>query len=263
MNLQPFTRLLAPLASITALLALVLLLTRSSETPEVLGRWSLRYAYLLALATTGTLLLLVLTVPAWRARLLRRSARPATRRQAWALLAGGLLLLPVASLVLQALLPVQESSLMRALFILTLCGLTLPVLWLMHRSGAGYLPLQLRRPGLLLILLLGLQLLQVTLWIGLAPEVHRAGDLIVLNSGVRQAADIRSFILSPERNSDTWFNFFMLWPLSGVYMRIFGVGVHQVRFFYLLVSALALPFITLSARRLFGKTAAFAAIAWA
>ena len=70
-----------------------------------------------------------------------RRSRP-RGRQAWALLAGGLLLLPVASLVLQALLPVQESSLLRALLILTLCGLTLPVLWLMHRSGAGYLPLQ-------------------------------------------------------------------------------------------------------------------------
>ncbi len=38
MNLQPITHLLAP---ITALLALVLLLTRSSETPKVLGRWPL------------------------------------------------------------------------------------------------------------------------------------------------------------------------------------------------------------------------------
>ena len=258
---RSLSRLIVPLTFVAALLALALLLARSSETPEVLGRWSLRYTYLLALVATGTLALGAFSVPAWRARLLRRSEQPASRRQAWALLAGGLLLLPVASLVLQALLPVQESSLMRALLILTLCGLTLPVLWLMHRSGAGYLPLQLRRPGLLLILLVGLQLLQVTMWIGLAPEVHRAGDLIVLNSGVRQAADISSFIMSPERNSDTWFNFFMLWPLSGVYMRIFGVGVNQARFFYLLVSALALPFITLSARRLFGKTAAFAAIA--
>ena len=46
---------------------------------------------------------------------------------------------------------------MRALLILTLCGLSLPVLWLMHRSGAGYLPLQLRRPWLLLLLIFGIR----------------------------------------------------------------------------------------------------------
>ena len=127
----------------------------------------------------------------------------------------------------------------------------------MHRSGAGYRSLRLRRPRLLLIVLLALQLLQVALWVGRSPEVHRAGDLIVLNSGVRQAADLRSFIMSPERNADTWFNFSMLWPLSGGYMQRFGVGVHQARFFYLLLSALALPFIVLCARRLYGNTAAF------
>ncbi len=264
MNLQPFTRLLAPLASITALLALVLLLTRSSETPEVLGRWSLHYAYLLALAATGTLLLLVLTVPAWRARLLRRSARPATRRQAWALLAGGLLLLPVASLVLQALLPVQESSLMRALFILTLCGLTLPVLGLMHRSGAGYLPLQLRRPGLLLLLIFGIQIGLVIGFHGQVPEFKPEGEIWMMGSGLRQFHDVRSFIsLSPDRNARTWFHFFVLWPFSGAFMQVFGAGLLQARLFYLLVGWLALPFLYLSARKRYGQVAALATVALA
>ncbi len=261
MKVQTVTRLLAPLTFIAALLTLAWLLAHSSQTPTVLGRWSLPYAYLLLLLAAATLALGVFSVPAWRARLLHRSAEPASRRLAWTLLAGGLLLLPVAYLVLQALLPVEESSLLRALVMLTLSGLTLPVLWFMHRSGAGYLSVNLRRPRLLLTLLLGLQLLQAAAWIGQSPEVHRGSDLIILNSGVRQAADIYSFILSPERNADTWFNFAMLWPLSGMYMKIFGVGLNQARFFYLLVSALALPFITLSARRLFGNTAAFAALA--
>ena len=117
---RSLSRLIVPLTFVAALLALALLLARSSETPEVLGRWSLRYTYLLALVATGTLALGAFSVPAWRARLLRRSARPATRRQAWALLAGGLLLLPLAFIVLGALLPVQESSLLRTLVMLTL-----------------------------------------------------------------------------------------------------------------------------------------------
>lgn len=253
--------MLMPLCFIVALLALALLLQRSSQSPVVFGRWSLPYAYLLLLLAAATLALGVFSVAAWRARLLCRSAESASPHLAWTLLAGGLLLLPVVYFVLQASLPVEESSLLRALVILTLAGLTLPVLWLMHRRGAGYLSVNLRRPRLLLILLLGLQLLQAATWIGQSPEVHRGSDLIILNSSVRQAADLRSFVLSPERNADTWFNFFMFWPLSGAYLQVFGVGLNQARFFYLLVSALALPFIAFSARHHFGKTAAFAALA--
>lgn len=258
---RPGVRRLAGLPFAGALAALAWLLTRFSEEPVVLGRWSLNYAWLLALVAAGTTLLGVFSVPAWRARLLRHSAQPASRRQAWALVVGGTLLLPVVGLALHTWLPVQESSLMRALLLLTLAGLTLPVLWLLRRSGAGAYTLQVRRPGLWLALLVGVQLLQAALWVGVSPEVHRGGDLIVLNSGVRQGADLRSFIMSPERNAETWFNFSMLWPLSGVYMQVFGVGVKQARFFYLLVSALALPFIALAARRLYGRTAAFAAVA--
>ena len=264
MNLQPFTRLLAPLASIAALLALVLLLTRSSETPEVLGRWSLRYAYLLSLATAGTLALLVLAVPAWRARLLRRSARPASMRQAWTLLTGGLLLLPVAGIVLQALLPVQENSLMRALLLLTLCGLILPVLGLMHRSGAGYLPLQLRRPWLLLLLIFGIQIALVIEFHGQVPALKTEGEIWNMGSGLRQFHDVRSFIsLSPDRNGRTWFHFFALWPFSGAFMQVVGAGLLQARFFYLLVGWLALPFLYLSARKRYGQAAALATVALA
>ncbi|MCY3947015.1 MAG: hypothetical protein OXF44_12120 [Anaerolineaceae bacterium] len=178
-----------------------------------------------------------------------------------ALPTGGLLLLLVSWLALINLLPVEEGGLTRVLVMLTLSGLTLPVLWLMHRSGVAHQLVILRKPGAILLLLLGLQLIQVFLWIGLAPQVHRTGEFYPLIAGVRQSADIRSFIMTPDRNADTWFNFFMLWPISGYYMRFFGVGIDQARFFYLLVSALALPFIGAIASRLYGRTAAFCAVA--
>ncbi len=264
MNLRPSTRLLAQLASIAALIAMLLLLARSSQTPAVLGRWSLSYAYLLALAAAGTLALLVLAVPAWRARLLCRSARPASPRQAWTLLTGGLLLLPVAGIVLQALLPVQESSLMRALFLLTLCGLMLPVLWLMHRSGAGYLPLQLRRPWLLLLLIFSIQIALVIGFHGQVPALKTEGEIWNMGSGLRQFHDVRSFIsLSPDRNGRTWFHFFALWPFSGAFMQVVGAGLLQARFFYLLAGWLALPFLYLSARKRYGQAAALATVALA
>ena len=257
-------RLVTRLPAIAALLALALLLARSSETPEVLGRWSLRYTYLLALVATGTLALGAFSVPAWRARLLRRSEQPASRRQAWALLAGGLLLLPLAFIVLGALLPVQESSLLRTLVMLTLAGLTLPVLWLMHRSGAGDLPLQLRRPWLLLLLIFSIQIALVIGFHGQLPTLKTEGEIWNMGSGLRQFHDVRSFIsLSPDRNARTWFHFFVLWPFSGAFMQVFGAGLLQARFFYLLVGWLALPFLYLGARKRYGQVAALATVALA
>ena len=261
---RSLSRLIVPLTFVAALLALALLLARSSETPEVLGRWSLRYTYLLALVATGTLALGAFSVPAWRARLLRRSEQPASRRQAWALLAGGLLLLPLAFIVLGALLPVQESSLLRTLVMLTLTGLTLPVLWLMHRSGAGYLPLQLRRPGLLLLLIFGIQIALVIGFHGQLPTLKTEGEIWNMGSGLRQFHDVGSFIsLSPDRNARTWFHFFILWPFSGAFMQVFGAGLLQARFFYLLVGWLALPFLYLGARKRYGQVAALATVALA
>ncbi len=250
-----------PLALIAGLLVLFCMALHTSQSAEVLGRWSHEYAYLLGLVTAGTLLLAVLSVPVWRRRLLRCSTQPPSQRLTRALPTGGLLLLVVCYLALINLLPVEKGGFTRVLVMLTLGGLTLPVLWLMHRRGAGHQPVFIRRPGALLALLLGLQLFQIVLWIGLTPQVHRTGEFFPIIAGVRQSVDIRSFIMTPDRNSDTWFNFFMLWPVSGYYMRLFGVGINQARFFYLLVSALALPFIGAIASRLYGRMAAFCAIA--
>lgn len=250
-----------PLALIAGLLVLFRMALHTSQSADVLGRWSHEYAYLLGLTATGTLVVAAFCVPDWRRRLLHRSAQPPSQRLIWALPTGGLLFLTLGYLALINLLPVEKGGLTRVLVMLTLVGLSLPVLWLMHRRGAGHQPVFVSRPGIILALLLGLQLVQIVLWIGLAPQVHRSSELRILIAGVRQSADIRSFILTPDRNADTWFNFFMLWPVSGYYMRLFGVGINQARFFYLLVSALALPFIGAIASRLYGRTAAFCAVA--
>ena len=261
MNVSKYANVALPLVTLCGLVVLVGMSLHTSQSAEVLGRWSYQYAYLLALVATGTLLLAVFCVPDWRRGLLHRSTKPPSQRLFWALPTGGLLLLAVAWLALINLLPVAEGGLTRVLVMITLSGLTLPVLWLMHRMGVAHQLVILRKPGALLLLLLGLQLIQVFLWIGLAPQVHRTGEFFPLIAGVRQSVDIRSFIMTPDRNADTWFNFFMLWPVAGYYMRLFGVGIDQARFFYLLVSALALPFIGAIASRLYGRTAAFCAIA--
>ena len=264
MNHRSLAHLGIPLIFAAALLVLAGLIAHTSEEPTVLGRWSPQFAYLLALMVTATLTLGALSVPAWRARLLRRSEQPASRRQAWTLLSGGLLLLPLAFVVLGALLQMQESSLQRTLVMLTLSGLTLPVLWLMYRSGAGDLTLQLPRPGLLLLLIFGIQFILLFLFHGQVPGITPESEIWYVGSGLRQFHDPRSFIsLSPDRNAQTWINFSVLWPLSGAFMQIAGPGLLQTRFFYILVNWLALPFLYLAARRRYGQTAALISTALA
>ncbi len=261
---RPRARLLAPLLFFAALLTLAALMTHRSVTPTVLERWSLPYAYLLMLAALLTLALGAFSVPAWRAYLMRPAQPQLSRRQAWLLLAGVLLSLPVAALVLYALLPVAESSLMRALFMLTLTGLTLPPLWFLHRSGAGDQTLQLPRPGPLLLLLFCGQLLLTLLLHGQLPELKPEGEIWFMGSALRQYHDLRNFIsLSPDRNAQTWFHFFAIWPLSGAFLHLVGPGLLQARFFYLLTGWLALPFLYLAARRRYGQTAALLTVALA
>ncbi len=231
MNISKLATVALPIALLTSLAFLLGMSLRTSQDPVVLGRWSPSYSYLLGLVGAATLVLAVFCVPDWRRRLLHRSEQSPPHRLTRTIMTGGLLFLIVAYLALINLLPVAEGGLTRVLVMLTLCGLSLPVLLILHRSGAGYQTVTIRWPRMLLFLLLGLQLIQIVLWIGLAPQVHRTGEFYPLVAGVRQSADIRSFIMTPDRNAETWFNFFMLWPLSGYYMRLFGVGINQARFF--------------------------------
>lgn len=242
----------------------LLLAGHVSQAPTVLGRWSARHTFLLALAGGATLVAGALGVPAWRARLLRRPARAVTRRQAWGLLGGGLALLPVAAAALWWLLPLRQGGLSTVLLMLTVTGLTLPALLLLQRSGAGEQALTLRRPRLWLLLLFAGCLLLVAAFIGRLPIPQIAAEIWSMAGGIRQFQDPRNFIsLAPDRNAHTWFHFFAWWPLSGAWMQLFGAGFHQARFFYLLPGWLALPFLYRGARLLHGRTAAFAATAMA
>ena len=83
----------------------------------------------------------------------------------------------------------------------------------------------------------------------------------------KQAHDIaisrlRNF--SADRNAQTWASISpRLWPLAGVYMRVFGVGWLQARAFFLFVLWGASPFIFGAARRLYGPAAALVAFSLA
>ena len=63
-------------------------------------------------------------------------------------------------------------------------------------------------------------------------------------------------MLDASRNADTWLYIVGFEPIYGAYMRVFGAGLLQVRFFSLLLAWLTTPFLYLIARKLYGRSAA-------
>ena len=249
------------LLSVAGLTGLLLLARHSSTEPTVLGRWSPRYAYLLAFVATSTLVLALFSVPSWRARILRRPSRPVTRRLAWTLVAVGLTLLPVLHLLLRG--PDADRDRTLALFAgLSLAAVAALVLLLLWRSGAAAQTLPLRRPWLLLLLLFGVQLLLIAEFPGRVPQVYLVDESEHIANALRQFRFPDRFILlPPERNAATWLDFSAYWVPAGAWLSVFGAGIAQARFFNLLVAWLALPFLYLTASKLQGRAAALIATA--
>ena len=63
-------------------------------------------------------------------------------------------------------------------------------------------------------------------------------------------------MLDASRTADTWLYIPGLTPVYGAYMRVFGEGLLQLRFFSLLLAWLTTPFLYLIARKLYGRSAA-------
>ena len=239
--------------------AAFLLATHNSKYPVVLGLYSVRYALVLSgllVVSTG---LLVLSVPRWRARFAQGPARTVSRRQAWGLALAGWLALPLSFVLLRMVLPANDDR--DLLISFGLVGLALTFAAALWWGGRGY-DLSLNLSLYWLVVLVGIQLVVVSFAIGRAPYIKLAGEVWNLGSGVKQFHDLNSFVsISPDRNVNTWMHFFATWPLLGAYQKVFGVGILQARFFYLLLAWLATPFLYFTAKRLYGKAAAVVAAA--
>ena len=137
---------------------------------------------------------------------------------------------------------------------------TLALLWWRGLWGA-----RLRvRASILVLVVLAVQLALILLFHGQLPHPMEGDEYYEIANGVRQFQDPGRFItFVPHRNAATWFNFPAAWLLSGAWMRVFGAGLLQGRFFWLLIIWLAVPFTFLVARKLYGRTAALAALALA
>ena len=241
--------------AISGWIASIVLSTHQSKHPVFFGVYSIRYALLLlGLMVISTGLMLV-SIHRWRQRLLQRPERVVPRRLAWALVIGGWVALLVSYVSLSLFFPDNENHYLITSFgVITVATSFGILLWrngFIQESG-----LKVNRYWIIAVLIF--QTVIVALFISRVPYIKLAGEVWGLGSAYKQFHDVSSFIsIWPERNAHTWMHFFATWPFLGAYQALFGVGMLQARFFYLLLGWLATPFIYLTARRLYGKTAAF------
>ena len=199
--------------------------------------------------------LMVVSVARWRQRLLKRPERVVPRRLAWALVLGGWVAFLVSYVSLSLFFPDNENHYLITSFGVIIVATSFGILlWrngFIQESG-----LKVNRYWIVAVLIF--QSVIVAIFIGKVPYIKLAGEVWGLGSAYKQFHDVSSFIsIWPERNAHTWMHFFAIWPFLGAYQTLFGVGIFQARFFYLLLGWLATPFIYLTVRRLYGNTAAF------
>ncbi|MCY3947017.1 MAG: glycosyltransferase family 39 protein [Anaerolineaceae bacterium] len=256
-SLKRIIRLLA----LVSLFILLLLARHTSTEPTILGRWSSRYAGLLAFQSTITIALALAGIPALISRLQRRSGWTGSQRKAWSLLIAGLLLLPALWLLLRKVFipgPDPVFALLAGLILVSTVTVLTAVMWW---SGATELTVSLSPYApLLVLLLIVVQLLLSAFYTGQVPSFDLVDEINQIGHGLRQFALPERFVqLLPERNATTWFRFQGYWFFTGAWMSHFGAGIQQLRFLNLLVAWMGVPFIYLTARRLFGHVPALIA----
>lgn len=247
------------LLAAASLFVLLLLARHSSTEPTVFGRWSPRFAAILAIWFLLTLTLAVFAVPACRRPILRRSIWSASRGRAWALMALGLAALPLLHFLLRKwLFPEKDPVfvLFAALVLMASVSLMSLMMW---RSGMASITISPSFKAIILALLAS-HLLLATIYLGQAPGVDIVDETRIIGNSVRQFACPNCFVhLLAERNAFTWFNHLATWPLIGAWLQAFGAGLLQARFLSLLVAWLGVPFIFLTARKVSGPSAALIA----
>ena len=253
MTTTTFLRLLAA----SGLVALLLMARHSSTEATVLGRWSARYAFLLAFVTMATFLTALLINTSLRARIFRQNAVPLSRRQGWAMMAAGLAILPVLHHVLHAWLASNEDRVIILFVSLSLASIAVVMLYLFYRTGIANRSVSLPDARLVLLLLAIAYLLLAAQYIGQVAVVAMSDESRRVGNGLRQFSSPQEFIMmDASRNADTWLYIWGFEPIYGAYMRVFGAGLLQVRFFSLLLAWLTTPFLYLIARKLYGRSAA-------
>ena len=238
-------------------------LGHTSEQPQILGRYSIRYALSLVGLLGTCSVLWCLSVPSWRAVITRRPQRTIARGRAWLLVFCSWVALLLSVAVLWWFLPADQNRSFVIFFVLLL-ELAIIAVWL-WREGLGEELVALRKVTPFVFIFTILYLLLAMSLHGRLPHFQFEDETALLGSNWQMFHDPATFgLFSPDRNPQTFANnFSMLGLLAGGYMRIFEFGWLQVRAFYLMILWGAAPFIYGAARRLYGPAAALAAFSLA
>lgn len=260
MTKERFNDLLLRIFGIFGFLVTAILAMHQSKYPVFLGLYSTRYALILLGLILVSAGLISFSLPGWRARLAQRSVRTASRRQAWVLMFAGWLALPVSFGLLRMVLPANDDRDLTIAFVLVVeVAVMVGVLWW---TRAAERVIRVQRPTRFLVGLTAIAYVLIVLFHGKVPPVTFFDEVWSVGTAWKQYNDLSNFTsISPDRNADTWFNFPAFLPVAGAYMKLFGVGILQARFFYFLLAQLALPFIYFITRHYYGNSAAFAALA--
>ena len=203
--------------------------------------------------------LIVVSIPRWRQRLLQRPERVFSRRQAWVLVISGWLTLLVSFVLLWLLLPANEVRKLTIISVMILVVFFSAALLRVIRTER--IIFQIRTYKFYFVTMVLVFVTLVVIFHGKVPIFIAFDEIWPIGTSWKQINDPEQFIsLVPDRNFKTWFNFPANWPILGIYLKFFGVGIFQARFFYLIVAWISLPFIYIVTRNKYGITAAFAAV---
>ena len=255
------TIILRLLALVCFLLFCVMAL-RSNVQVSILGRYSLRdFIYLLNMLGLAICLWL-LSIPSIRERILRKAPGELSQRKVNLIVCAGIFLIPVIYPLIRFI--SQGHSLTFAFryminVLSILCVLLLAVF--LHR----YRQLRADFRGIswrwILLLLFLFHIVIIALVFGDIPGIDHVDELLDTGNSIHNVRNLGSFpSLRPgERDSGTWLNNPFMWLVSGAVQLLIGAGWLQARAFYLVVGALACPFVYLTAKRLYGSIAGWSA----
>ena len=254
------TVFLRSLAGISVLLFGFMLL-HTSESASVFGRYSLHYTVYLLEVLALAIGFALLSVRAYRERVFRKAKGHLTPRVANRIVYGALLSIPLLYgfyrfLVMSDRRPAFENNLLVLLAVVPLLAA-----WYLHRYGRLWEKL----PGIsslaVSLLLVILHLFIIVEFVGDIPRVDYWDEPWEASMSLDSARDFGPadrIIISDHTNQNRITRYF--WQsINGLVQRIVGEGWLQARLFYLVMGMIACPFIFLTARRLYGPVAAWAA----
>ncbi len=238
-----------------------LMLLDTSESASVLGRYSLRYTVYLLEVLALAIGFALLSVRAYRERVFRKAKGHLTPRVANWIVYGALLSIPLLYGFYRLLLMPDRRPGFEKNIIVLLAVVPLLAAWYLHRYGR----LCEKLPGISLLavslLLIILHLFIIVEFVGDIPHIEywdEPWEASISLGSVRDFGPADRIILSDHTNQNRITRYFWQF-INGLVQRIVGEGWLQARVFYLVMGMIACPFIFLTARRLYGPVAAWAA----